>query len=101
MSSLTGKSCVCHRRFARDRIGVSEGTGCGRRLGRDHGNGSGRLDSAVTTLGSNVLGIRADVRKYADVEGALAQTVSKFGGLDILINNAGVGVFRSVSEMAR
>ena len=59
-----------------------------------------RIDSAVTTLGRNVLGIRADVRKYADVEGALAQTVSKFGGLDILINNAGVGVFRSVSEMA-
>jgi 3-oxoacyl-[acyl-carrier protein] reductase len=50
------------------------------------GTAQSHIDSAVTTLGKNVLGIRADVRKYADV--------------DILINNAGVGVFRSVSEMA-
>ena len=54
----------------------------------------------MTELGRNVLGIRADVRNHADVEGALAQTVSQFGGLDILINNAGVGVFRPVAEMA-
>jgi NAD(P)-dependent dehydrogenase (short-subunit alcohol dehydrogenase family) len=63
------------------------------------GTDQGRLDSAVASLGKNVLGIRADVRQYADVESALSQTVSKFGGLDILVNNAGVGVFRSVGEM--
>src|SRR4030095_1069532 len=54
----------------------------------------------VAPLGKDALGIRADVRSYADVEAALAQTVSTFGGLDVLINNAGVGVFRPVSEMA-
>ena len=63
------------------------------------GTDQSRIDSAVVSLGKNALGIRADVRKYSDVEGALAQTVSKFGGLDILINNAGVGVFRPVAEM--
>ena len=64
------------------------------------GTDQGRIDSAVASLGKDALGIRADVRSYADVEAALAQTVSSFGGLDVLINNAGVGVLRPVSEMA-
>ena len=64
------------------------------------GTEQGRLDSAVAALGSNTLGIRADVRQYAEVESALARVVSTFGGVDIIINNAGVGVFRSVSDMA-
>ena len=38
--------------------------------------------------------LRADVRSYADVERAINATVSRFGGLDILINNAGVGRYR-------
>jgi NAD(P)-dependent dehydrogenase (short-subunit alcohol dehydrogenase family) len=42
----------------------------------------------------------ADVRRYADVEGVIAGTVSKFGGLDLLVNNAGVGVFTSVADMS-
>jgi 3-oxoacyl-[acyl-carrier protein] reductase len=64
------------------------------------GTEQGRLDSAVAALGRNTLGIRADVRQYAEVESALARVVSTFGGVDIIINNAGVGVFRSVSDMA-
>jgi 3-oxoacyl-[acyl-carrier protein] reductase len=42
---------------------------------------------------------RADVRSYADVERALGATVARFGGLDIVINNAGVGIFANVAEM--
>jgi len=64
------------------------------------GTNQGNLDAAVAALGQNAIGLRADVRQYAEIEAALAQTVSTFGGLDILINNAGVGVFRSVSDMA-
>src|SRR4029453_19246389 len=63
------------------------------------GTDQGRVDSAVTSLGTNALGIRADVRTYAEVEKALSQTVSRFGGIDVLVNNAGVGVFRPVSDM--
>ena len=33
------------------------------------GTDQGHIDSAVSALGKNVLGIRADVRQYADVEG--------------------------------
>ena len=43
--------------------------------------------------------LRADVRAYADVERAIAGTVARFGGLDIVVNNAGVGVFANVADM--
>jgi NAD(P)-dependent dehydrogenase (short-subunit alcohol dehydrogenase family) len=66
------------------------------------GTNQDHLDSAARELGSGaaarVLALRADVRGYEDVEQALASTVHRFGGLDIVINNAGVGVFRSVAE---
>ena len=64
------------------------------------GTDQSRVDAAAAALGPGALGLRADVRKYADVEAALSQTLARFGGLDILVNNAGVGVFRAVSEMA-
>ena len=47
---------------------------------------------SVETLG-------ADVRKYADVERAVEATVARFGGLDVLINNAGIGIFTKVADM--
>ncbi len=50
--------------------------------------------------GARVDGIRADVRRYAEVEALMASTVKQFGGLDILINIAGVGVFRPVADMS-
>src|SRR5688572_22356239 len=69
------------------------------------GTDQAHLDSAARDLGgaggasnARVLALRADVRSYEDVEKSLAATVQQFGGLDILINNAGVGIFRSVAE---
>ena len=60
------------------------------------------LDAAGEALGAagRLLPIRADVRKYGDVERALADASAKFGGIDVLINNAGVGVFKPVSDMS-
>src|SRR5713101_5062367 len=43
--------------------------------------------------------LHADVRHAAAVDAAVSATVSRFGGLDILINNAGVGVFSDVADM--
>ena len=43
--------------------------------------------------------LRADVRRADDVQRAIDATVARFGGLDIVINNAGMGVFASVSAM--
>ena len=62
---------------------------------RDH------LDAATKRLASHsgrVSAVQADVRRYDDIEGLMATAARDFGGLDILINNAGVGVFKPVAE---
>jgi len=43
--------------------------------------------------------LQADVRRSADVHRAIDAAVARFGGLDILINNAGVGIFTDVASM--
>ena len=62
------------------------------------------LDDADSRLrkrhAGSVISVQADVRNYDHVDALMSAAVSKFGGLDILINNAGVGVFKPVSEMA-
>src|SRR6185503_7208993 len=60
-----------------------------------------RLDTAAKELGASgrVLALAANVSNHAQVEATVAKTVAQFGGLDILINNAGVGVFRQVADM--
>lgn len=44
--------------------------------------------------------LRADVRRYADVQRAIEATVSRFGGLDIVINSAGIGIFANVADLS-
>ena len=48
---------------------------------------------------TRMLGIRSDVGRHEDCRALIARTVDHFGGLDILINNAGVGGFKPVAEM--
>ena len=55
----------------------------------------------VATRGEgSVLPLRADVRRQADVETSIEAAAQHFGGIDVLVNNAGVGVFRPVAEMS-
>ena len=53
----------------------------------------------ATASANHIEAIRADVRDPAQATAAVERTVAALGGLDILINNAGVGVFTSVAEM--
>jgi 3-oxoacyl-[acyl-carrier protein] reductase len=43
--------------------------------------------------------LQADVRRYDDMRRVVEATAARFGGLDILINNAGVGIFAGVAAM--
>jgi NAD(P)-dependent dehydrogenase (short-subunit alcohol dehydrogenase family) len=43
-------------------------------------------------------GAVCDVRVYEEVEALLAHAVEEFGGVDVLVNNAGVGLFKPVEE---
>jgi 3-oxoacyl-[acyl-carrier protein] reductase len=47
----------------------------------------------------NVIHLRADVRNPADASRAVEHTVAEFGGIDVLVNNAGVGHFAPVADM--
>ena len=53
----------------------------------------------IEESGRDALALRADGRTVADVELALAATVERFGGLDIVVNNAGITRDRMVWKM--
>lgn len=48
----------------------------------------------------NVTGAVCDVRNYDEVRALFEHTVAEFGGVDVLVNNAGIGMFQSVEEMS-
>jgi len=48
---------------------------------------------------NRVSGLACDVRKEKDVEALFACADSAFGGVDVLVNNAGVGVFKNLEEI--
>ena len=49
----------------------------------------GRAADEMRAAGRNALGIHADLTRQEDVEGLFAQTLERFGRLDVLVNNAG------------
>ncbi len=65
------------------------------------GRSSGGVAQAVAEFSGNhkVLGLTADVKSGIEVEGMVAEAVRTLGGLDILINNAGIGWFAPVAEL--
>jgi 3-oxoacyl-[acyl-carrier protein] reductase len=55
---------------------------------------------AMRALGTGqATGVVADVCNYSQVKAIFELVESQFGGLDILINNAGIGIFQTVEEM--
>jgi NAD(P)-dependent dehydrogenase (short-subunit alcohol dehydrogenase family) len=49
--------------------------------------------------GDRVAGEAVDVRDSAAVNAVVAETARRFGGLDVVVNNAGVGAFANVEAM--
>ena len=45
--------------------------------------------SAARAIGNNAVAVRCDVTQRAEIDAALAETLSAFGALEILVNNAG------------
>jgi 3-oxoacyl-[acyl-carrier protein] reductase len=67
------------------------------------GRNAGHLKTALEALGKqsagNVDGIVADVRRYEDCRKVVQGGAKTFGGIDILINNAGLGYFKPVDQL--
>lgn len=60
------------------------------------------LSDAVSELNQtgHAAGYVCDVREYDQVKSTVAQIAADLGGIDILINNAGVGIFETVESMS-
>jgi NAD(P)-dependent dehydrogenase (short-subunit alcohol dehydrogenase family) len=56
------------------------------------------VDELNGLKGGRAVGFVCDVRDYRQVKGLIAHTIKEFGGLDLLINNAGIGTFRTTVE---
>jgi len=79
-------------RLARDRAAVAL---CARR--------SDRLDQAardVAAAGGQAMPFVADVAREADMDRFVAQTVERFGRLDVMMCNAGYGVAGAIDDIA-
>ena len=93
MTELTGRVAVV--------TGGSKGIGAAI-VSALAGAGASVVSTSRSGHGESAARIRhvaADVRNAADAARAVQQAVAEFGGLDILINNAGVGHFVNVAEM--
>ena len=67
--------------------------------GRDE-NALRDAETTLTAHGAGVMASRTDVRDYAAVQAFIDAAAAKFGGIDVLVNNAGVGRFAPVDEMS-
>jgi len=62
------------------------------------------VDAAVQSLnklgGAKAIGIACDVRVYGEVKSLFHCVQGELGGVDVLVNNAGIGIFAPVAEMS-
>ncbi len=59
-----------------------------------------RAAKELSADSSKVLGIASDVRNYDDEKNAVQLITEKFGRLDYVIANAGLGIFSPIDEMS-
>jgi NAD(P)-dependent dehydrogenase (short-subunit alcohol dehydrogenase family) len=58
---------------------------------------AGEIDGGVK---GTVAGVGCDVRDPEQCRKLVATTVERFGGLHVLVNNAGLGIFKPIQEMS-
>ena len=55
---------------------------------------------AAQALGPHALGVTMDVTDERQVDGGVAQVVAKFGGVDVLVSNAGVQIISPLVDLS-
>jgi glucose 1-dehydrogenase len=63
-----------------------------------HPEATDDLIKQVLALGDQAVGVKADVSKVADLKNLIATAVTKFGRVDIMVNNAGVETRTSILD---
>jgi 2-keto-3-deoxy-L-fuconate dehydrogenase len=75
--------------------GIGEATA---RALRDVGARVAILDTNVDHPSDELLALQCDVTDSAAVDAAMAHVVERLGGIDVLVNNAGIGAIGNVAE---
>ena len=68
---------------------------CSRGSSKDEGEA---VAKAIQEAGGNAVYVQTDVAVMAEAQGLVEATVERWGRLDVLCNNAGVGILRTVEE---
>ena len=63
-----------------------------------HPEATSALEQQIAKLGSRSIGVTADVSKLADMQKLIDAAVSRFGRVDIMVNNAGIETRTSVLD---
>jgi NAD(P)-dependent dehydrogenase (short-subunit alcohol dehydrogenase family) len=63
------------------------------------GRNKSRLDAAVKELGSRALGVPGDAANLADLEALTATINDRYGRLNVVFANAGIGAFSSIADV--
>jgi NAD(P)-dependent dehydrogenase (short-subunit alcohol dehydrogenase family) len=58
-----------------------------------------KAEHALSSISAQVVGIVCDVRDASSAELAVKTVVARFGGIDVLVNSAGVGVGAPISDL--
>src|ERR1035441_9384059 len=66
-------------------------------IGRDENDGR-RVLRAIKRKGGEAIFVRCDVAREEEVSASIAQTIAAFGGLQILVNNAGIVDIRMLHD---
>jgi NAD(P)-dependent dehydrogenase (short-subunit alcohol dehydrogenase family) len=80
------------------------GAGCAEVFHREQGNvaildvDKSAGETFCELLGDRAKFIKCDVSREAEVENAIGQAVEEFGGLDVLVNNAGILQYSKVTD---
>ncbi len=51
------------------------------------------------SINNNVISVKGDVSKFKDAKNVVNQTIKKFGRIDVLVNNAGIHIDKTVQNM--
>jgi glucose 1-dehydrogenase len=63
-----------------------------------HPEATSALEQQIAKLGSQAIGVAADVSRLADLQKLIDAAVSRFGRVDIMVNNAGIETRTSVLD---
>lgn len=89
--AASGIGAACARRFAAEGANLA--------LGDQNQSGLGELTDELERAGCGVASMALDVADQGQIEALVALSADRFGGLDVLVNNAGIGSFGKTPDL--